>query len=411
MISIDFWQEILHTITSNKLRTLLTGFSVAWGMFILIVMIGAGNGFKNGMEAQFARGAVNNVWITGYSTSRPYKGLPEGRAIMFHNDDYDTLKNFEGIIAITGRLDADHLEDKSIMQYRKNYGVFELCSCHPDEDTVKQTSIEAGRFINRIDVDQFRKTVAISSVVRDALFKSVDPIGKYISIRGVPFEVIGVFRHAIEGNTRRIYMPITTRQRVFGGGDRIKNFGILLSDMNIDQLKTWESRIRKYFAVKYKFDPQDMRALFVNNNFKEYKRFMNLFSTISTVVWGIGIMTIIAGMMGVSNIMVIAVKERTHEIGIRKALGATPGSIVIQVISEAVLITGVAGFSGMSMGVLLLDFATKNISTFDYFKNPEVSAWIMLSAVAVIVISGALAGLAPALHAARIRPIVALRDE
>ncbi len=411
MFSIDFWQEILHTIGTNKLRTLLTGFSVAWGIFILIILMGAGNGFQNGIRAQFARGAVNDIWITGYSTSRPYNGLPAGRPIMFNNDDYEALKKFREIEAITGRLDADKLEDKSVMQFKENYGVFEMCSCHPDESIVKQTIIDQGRFINQIDIDQFRKTVAITSAVKDALFKNEDPLGKYITVRGVPFEVVGVFRHAIEGNSRRVYMPITTRQRVFNGGDRIKNFGLTLTDMTIGQIEDFETRIREYFGRKYKFDPLDLRALHVNDNFIEYKRFVGLFSTIGIVVWAVGIMTVIAGIMGVSNIMVIAVKERTHEIGIRKALGAAPGSIVAQVIAEAVLITGVAGFIGMSMGVFLLDFAAKTLPAFDYFKNPEVDAWIMLSAVAVIVVSGVLAGLAPGLHAAGIRPIVALRNE
>jgi putative ABC transport system permease protein len=411
MFSIDFLQEILHTIKTNKLRTCLTGFSVAWGIFILIILLGAGDGLQNGVKSQFSRGAVNSMWISPFYTSLPYNGLPEGRLIVFHNDDYEALKKFKEIEAITGRYDGETWEDKSVMQYKGNYGVFELCSCHPDQAIADQINMFQGRFINQIDIDQFRKTAAITDVVKDALFKNEDPLGKYFTVRGVPFEVVGVFRDASEQNSRRIYMPITTRQRVFNGGDRIKLFGVTLIDMNVGQIENFITRIREYFAKKYNFDPKDMRAVIINDVFKQYKQFMNLFSTIRIVVWIVGIMTIIAGIMGVSNIMVIAVKERTHEIGIRKALGATPGSIVSQIISEAVLITGVAGFLGMSIGVFLLDSVAKNIPAFDYFKNPGVDVRIMLSAVAVIVVSGVLAGLAPALHASRIRPIVALRDE
>jgi putative ABC transport system permease protein len=411
MFSIDFLQEILHTIKTNKLRTCLTGFSVAWGIFILIILMGAGNGLQNGIRAQFSRGAVNSMWISGFRTSKPFSGLAAGRWIVFHNDDYEALKKFKEVEAITGRYDEERWMDKSVMHYKENYGVFEMCSCHPAQAIADQINMDQGRFINQIDIDQIRKTAAITNVVKDALFKSEDPLGKYITVRGVPFEVVGVFRDASEQNSRRIYMPLTTRQRVFNGGNKIRYFGVTLIDMTVGQIENFMTRIREYFAKKYNFDPQDMRAVIINDVFKQYKQFMNLFATINTVVWAVGIMTIIAGIMGVSNIMVITVKERTHEIGICKALGATPGLIVAQILSEAILITGVAGFFGMSMGVFLLDFAAQNLPVFDYFKNPGVDLWIMLSAAAVIVISGALAGLAPALHAAGIRPIVALRDE
>jgi putative ABC transport system permease protein len=411
MFSIDFLQEILHTIKTNKLRTCLTGFSVAWGIFILIILMGAGNGLQNGIRAQFSRGAVNSMWISGFRTSVPFNGLAAGRWIVFHNDDYEALKKFKEVEAITGRYDEERWMDKSVMHYKENYGVFEMCSCHPAQAIADQINMDQGRFINQIDIDQIRKTAAITNVVKDALFKNEDPLGKYITVRGVSFEVVGVFRDASEQNSRRIYMPLTTRQRVFNGGNKIRYFGVTLIDMTVGQIENFMTRIREYFAKKYNFDPQDMRAVIINDIFKQYKQFMNLFATINTVVWAVGIMTIIAGIMGVSNIMVITVKERTHEIGICKALGATPGLIVAQVISEAILITGIAGFFGMSMGVFLLDFAAKNLPVFDYFKNPGVDVWIMLSAIGVIVISGALAGLAPALHAAGIRPIVALRDE
>jgi putative ABC transport system permease protein len=411
MFSIDFLQEILHTIRTNKLRTFLTGFSVAWGMFILIILLGAGNGLQNGVSAQFSRGAVNSLWVSPFRTSKPYNGLPEGRPIIFHNDDFEALKKFKEVVEITGRYDEEGWSEKSVMHYKENYGVFYMGSCHPAQKIVDQITVIEGRFINQIDIDQIRKTAAIDNFVKDALFKNEDPLGKFITVRGVPFEVVGVFRDASEQNARRIYIPITTRQHVFNGGDRVRLFGMTLIDMNVDQIENFMTRLREYFARKYNFDPQDMRAVNINDIFKEYKQFMNLFATISMVVWGVGIMTIIAGIMGVSNIMVIAVKERTHEIGIRKALGATPGSIVSQIISEAILITGIAGFFGMSIGVFILDFVAKNVPAFDYFKNPSVNAWVMLSAAAVIIISGALSGLAPALRAAGIRPIVALRDE
>jgi putative ABC transport system permease protein len=185
----------------------------------------------------------------------------------------------------------------------------------------------------------------------------------------------------------------------------------MLADMTAAQIESFERRLWNYFADKCNFDPRDTRAMAINDIFKQYKQNLNLFRTINIVIWIVGIMTVIAGIMGVGNIMVITIKERTHEIGIRKALGATPGSIVGQVITETILITGVAGLCGLSIGVFLLDFAAKNIPVFDYFKNPEVDLRILLSAMVVIIMSGVLAGLAPALRAAGIRPIEALRDE
>jgi putative ABC transport system permease protein len=407
MFSIDFLQEILHTMQTNKLRTFLTGFSVAWGMLILIIMLGVGNGFQNGVKSQFG-GAVNSLWITPFRTSMPYKGLPEGRRIEFHEDDYEAIKKFKEVIAITA---SNSWTGKSVIQYKENYGVFEMGACFPGLAKFGPDNLIQGRFINQIDIDQFRKTTAITSIVRDALFKNEDPLGKYITARGVPFQVVGVYRDPSEQNNRRIYIPLTTRQRVFNGGNRLTIIGVMLCDMTVGQIENFMTRVREYFAEKYTFNPLDLRAVNIYDIFKRYKQTINLFSAINIVVWVVGIMTVIAGIMGVSNIMVITVKERTHEIGIRKALGATPASIISQVISETVLITGIAGFFGMSMGVAALDFAAKNFTTFEYFKNPEVNMWVMLSAVAVIVAAGVLAGLAPALHAAGIRPIVALRDE
>lgn len=411
MISIDLLQEIVHTIQTNKLRTFLTGFSVAWGIFILIILMGAGNGIRNGVQDQFSRGASNSIWIVPFHTSRPYNGLPEGRPIIFHNDDYEALKELNEVEAITGRYDEEQFDDRSVMHHKGNYGVFYMGSCHPAQAITDQIMVDQGRFINHIDVDQIRKTAAIDHYVKDALFKNEEPLGKYITVRGVPFKVVGVFRDASEQNSRRIYIPISTRQRVFNGGDRIKLIGMTLTDMTVKQIENFITRIREYFARKYTYDPKDMRAIHVNDIFKQYKQFMDLFTTIKIVTWVVGIMTIIAGIMGVSNIMVIAVKERTHEIGIRKAIGATPASVITHILTEATLITATAGFFGMSMGVFILDCAAKNLPGFDYFKNPGVNIWIILSAAGVIILSGGIAGLAPAMHAAVIRPIVALRDE
>jgi putative ABC transport system permease protein len=407
----DKWQEIFETMKKNRLRTFLTGFSVAWGIFMLIILLGSGNGLENGVKKAFEGDATNTLWINPGQTSTAYKGLKAGRTIQFTNEDYDLMKEeIPYIDKISGRLNV--WQDNTV-SYKKEYGNFDIIACHPGYGYYETLDIINGRFINEDDITDFRKVVVIGKPVRDALFKDEEPLGKFIQVSGVPFKVTGVFSDVGgDRDMQRVYVPLSTAQRVFNYGNKIFTIGIVTQDIDMEASRAMTEDVRQTLAQRHKFDPEDQRAVFVWNNLEEYKKLMTLFASIRLFIWIIGIGTIIAGVVGVSNIMMIVVKERTNEIGIRKALGATPWSIVSLILLESVLITSFAGYIGLVMGVGLLELISPVFESSEtFFKNPEVDVSIALGATLVMVVSGMLAGFVPARKAAAIQPIEALRYE
>jgi putative ABC transport system permease protein len=407
----DKWQEIFETMKKNRLRTFLTGFSVAWGIFMLIILLGSGYGLENGVKKAFEGDAANTLWINPGQTSTAYKGMKTGRNIQFTNEDYDLIKqDIPFIDKISGRLSV--WQDNTI-SYNKEYGNFDIIACHPGYGYYETLDIINGRFINEDDINDFRKVVVIGVPVRDALFKGEEPIGKYVLVSGVPFKVTGVFSDAGgDRDMQRVYVPLSTAQRVYNFGNKIFTIGVVTQDISMEDSRAMVENVRHTLAQKHKFDPEDQRAVFIWNNLEEYKKLMGLFASIRLFIWIIGIGTIIAGVVGVSNIMMIVVKERTQEIGIRKALGATPWSIITLILLESVLITSFAGYIGLVMGVGLLELIAPVFENSDtFFKNPEVDIMTALGATAVMVVSGMLAGFVPARKAAAIQPIEALRYE
>lgn len=410
MFDLDTWQEIFGTIKKNKLRTFLTGFSVAWGIFMLIILLGSGKGFENGVKKQFAGDAVNSIWVYSGRTSKTYKGLKPGRIVKFTNKDYDdTKRKVKQIQYISSRYG---IGGSHSITYKDKYGSFDIVTVHPDTKFLEMVNVKKGRFINKIDIEKYRKITIISSIVKNALFKNnVKAIGKYININNIPFKVVGIFEDENERDNRRIYIPITTAQKVFNGSNRIRNIAFTTKGVTAKQSVKLVKEVRAQFAARHKFDRSDKSAIFINNNLDNLKKANNLFMGIRLFIWIIGIGTIIAGIVGVSNIMIIVVKERTKEIGIRKAIGATPGSIIFQILSEAIFITGIAGYFGLVLGVGLLQLISSNLQGSEFFLNPQVDFKIAISATLLLIFSGALAGFFPAKRASRIRPIVALRDE
>jgi len=408
MFDIDKWQEIFATIRKNKLRTFLTGFSVAWGIFMLIILLGSGRGLENGVRIQFERDATNSIWIYRGQTSMPYKGLKPGRRIQFTNEDYDyskqEIKNIENLSA---RLSVFRQRNIS---YKSEYGNYDIVAVHPGTKVLENVEIIEGRFVNDIDVKASRKVVAISTDVKKALFKEEEFLGKYIKINNIPFKVIGLFEDSSERDNQRVYISVSTAQKVFTGGNEIHNLAFTTGDATMEESMKIENDIRSKYSIRHKFDKNDQRALFINNNVEEYEKFQNLFAGIRLFVWIIGVGTIIAGIVGVSNIMLIVVKERTKEIGIRKAIGATPGSIIGLVLLESILITAFAGYVGLVLGVGLLELISPHIQS-EFFTNPEADFRIAVSATILLIVSGAIAGFVPARKASSIKPIEALRDE
>jgi len=410
MFDLDKWQEILSTIKKNKLRTFLTGFSVSWGIFMLIILLGSGNGLQNGVTSQFEQDATNSIWIYRGQTSMPYKGLKPGRQVIFTNDDYEaTKRDIPGAENVSSRF---NIWWQKQLSYGNEYATYDIITVHPATQELENVTMIEGRFLNDIDIEKRRKVVAISKVVQKALFKNEKEslVGKYIKINNIPFLVVGIFEDGNERDNDRVYIPITTAQRIFTGGREVHNLAFTTGSATVEESLEMADKVRDEFSKRHNFDKEDQRAIFINNNVENFKQFQNLFAGINLFVWIIGIGTIIAGIVGVSNIMIILVKERTKEIGVRKAIGATPQSIVGLVLFESILITSFAGYVGLVLGVGVLELISPHLKS-DFFMHPSADFRIAISATILLIFSGALAGFIPARKAAAIKPIEALRDE
>ena len=407
MIDFDKWQEIFSSIRRHPMRTALTSLGVFWGIFMLVILLGAGKGLQNGVEYQFRDDAINSVWIRRGTTSMPYNGLPKGRNITFTNEDFDVLvDNFEEIDQITGRY---YLSGDQMTAYKDKKLSFNTRAVHPGHQYLENTIMTKGRYINEQDIQDFRKVAVIGKIVKQDLFGDENPIGKEINIGGIIYTVVGTYKDTGGDNEMRIiYLPISTAQRVYAGDNTVHQLMFTTVDLPIEAISNLEQQVRASFARRHEFDVNDRRAINVFSAAENYQQFVNLFASIRVFVWFVGIGSIIAGIIGISNIMLIVVKDRTKEIGIRKALGATPRSIVSMILQEAILITAVAGYLGLVAGVGVIYLM--GAMAVEYFRNPAVSLGVGIAATIVLVISGALAGLMPAIKAANIQPIEAMRS-
>lgn len=410
MFDIDKWQEIFTTMAKNPLRTFLTAWSVAWGIWMLIILLGAGKGLQNGVQYKFQDDAINSIWIFPGETSIPHKGMQEGRRIQLTNEDYDDLDlRVEGVEHITGRHYPAGIRSVS---RGKEFGSFSVRGVHPGHKYLENTNIADGRYINQKDLDESRKVAVIGQLVKDALFKDEEALGEYIKINNLLFKVAGIFQdEGQEGEMELIYIPITTAQKTFNGANRMNQIMLTIGDADLEESQRLTDYIHQRLANRHNFSTEDKQAMNVRNNFERFKEIMSILNAIQVFIWIIGIGTILAGIVGVSNIMMILVKERTKEFGIRKALGATPWSIVSLILQESIFITSLAGYIGLILGIAALEFVGKLAGAGDFFRNPEVDLSIAIQATVLLIVCGALAGLIPALKAANIRPIVALREE
>ncbi|MBT8262557.1 MAG: ABC transporter permease [Bacteroidia bacterium] len=414
MFNIERWQEIFDTIRKNKLRTFLTGLSVASGIFILVVLLGFGQGMTNGVAKEFEQDATNRIAVWTGVTTVEYKGLNPGRFIELKNEDYDLLiKKYE-----------DDIEFKSsvfriwngIATYKNESGNYRVEGVYPDYQFIENASLSAGRFLNYDDHNGNEKVIVIGHKVYRDLFGKKEAIGEQVQISGINFKVVGVFTDpGGEREESKVFLPLSTSQRVFAGGNTIRNLGFTLKPQRTFQQAVRQSiiftnEIQSFLQERHIVAPEDESAIDTWNSLEEAKRYYDLMDMIKLFFWVVGICTIVAGVVGVSNIMLIIVKERTKEIGIRKAIGAQPWSIIGMILHESIFVTAIAGFLGLIFSMALLEVVGPNVEI-DYIVNPSVNFNVALTTVIVLIVAGALAGFFPAWRAARIKPIDALRDE
>lgn len=416
MFDIDKWQEILATIKKNKMRTFLTGFSVSWGIFMLMILLGSGNGLSNGVAANFMNDAVNAMWIWSGKTTIPYQGMQAGRNIRFYNQDFDNVSLLAGVESISGRFSLGNTR----YSYNNESGDYSTITCHPDLKEVENLVLNEGRFINKIDIIQKRKVVVLGADIKTALFKDSAAIGKYVKVNNVLFKVVGVSTEPGSTRNRNAYMPVSTAQIIFNGSNRLHSLALTIDASTLEESQLIEEEIRAILSERHKFDPKDESAIGLFNKLETYIQTMKIFQAIKIFIWIIGIGTLIAGIVGVSNIMLIVVKERTKEIGIRKAIGASPSSVISLIMLESIMITTIAGYIGLVLGTGLMEMINYLMTQSagpspsqgeSIFMNPTVDINIAISATILLIVAGAIAGYIPAKRAASIKPIVALRDE
>jgi putative ABC transport system permease protein len=416
----DNWLEIAGTLKQNKLRSFLTAFGVFWGIFMLIIMVAAGNGLYNGAMRDFQSLATNAVFLWTRPTTKPYKGFPRGRRFNFNNDDIVALRqHIPEIEYIAPRNQLGEFRQVTNVTRGLKNGAFNVFGDYPEIAHISLMDIVNGRFINPMDLNEKRKVAVIGTRVRGILFDpDEDPIGQSILIKGVYFKVIGVFESRKEGDeaeeeTQAIFIPFTIFQQAFNYGNLVSWFS-LTSRRDVPASEV-EKKAIALLAKRHQVAPDDAQAIGHWNTEKEYKKINHLFIGINALIWFVGTCTLIAGVIGVSNIMLYIVKERTREIGIRRAIGATPFAVVSQIILESVLLTTVAGYFGLVIAVGLTELTAFILrgagSGSEFFKNPEIDLTAASIALAVLIVSGALAGLIPAKRAVSVKPVEAIRNE
>jgi len=414
MFNLDQWQEIAATIRKNKMRTFLTAFSIAWGIFLLVVLLGAGSGFLNGVLYQWRDDAMNSFKITPGTTSMPYKGMKPGKKIQLTNEDFDKIaSNVEGVEHITARY---FLSGEYSIRYKLNHAKFTVRATHPGHLYYENTEITQGRFLNEKDLMERRKIAVIGANVVNILFKNDDPMGKWIEINQIPYKVVGIFDDA--GRVFEIsiiYIPISTAQMVYNGANKVHEILFTTGNASLKDTRLMFTQTKNILIEHHKFSPEDYRAINITNNNETMQKFLSMISGIKFFIWIIGVGTITAGIVGVSNIMMISINERTREIGIRKAIGATPGSIISLVLQESFVITLLAGYVGLVTGVVVVEIGSWAFEHFElqteFFRNPEIDFKTVITATIFLVLAGVIAGFFPARLAAKIKPVEALREE
>ncbi|MEC3905789.1 ABC transporter permease [Tamlana sp. 2201CG12-4] len=409
MFDLDLWREIFQSINKNRTRSLLSGFTVAFAILLFAILFGISNGLKNTFKEAFGTDANNSIVIYPGRTTKAYKGNQVGRRIRFKNEDRDFILDKFGnkVQYFTSKV------NRSVsVSFKGEKNDYEVRGVYPEYMFIENNKVKDGRYINQNDIDTRSKVVVIGRVVENELFYRVNPIGKYINIGGILYKVVGVFTDDEGDNEENvIYMPISTTQFIYGNNDFIDMMHLTYNpEMNADQALAFGNSIKKSLKDKFEVARNDQRAIRLFNMAQGAKQVDVMTFSLTIIILVIGFGTLIAGIVGISNIMIFIVKERTKEIGIRKALGASPRSIVSIILIESIIITAIAGYVGLLIGVGVLEIVGPSLETY-FIKDPSVSNSLVVGATITLIIAGAIAGYLPAKKASRIKPIVALRND
>lgn len=419
---IDQFQEIIDTLKKNKMRTTLTGLSVSWGIFILIVLLGAGNGLKNGVMQNFSTRAVNRINLWPGTTSLPYNGLKSERMLRFTENEVSAIENQ----VEESRLITPRYSTNQTIAYGAEYGSYSIVGVMPSFSEIEKLIIpsEKGRFINELDINNLNKVIVLDKKIADVLFRNEDPLGKMVKVGKIMFKVVGVNTKQAQFGGSNAYIPFSVSQTIFNPSKKFWQITFTVDGLATEaENDRFNESLRTMMGRLMNFNPEDEQALYINNAQADYVETMKIFGGLTLFVTIIGILTLIAGIVGVSNIMLVSVKERTREIGIRKAIGATPFSILKTIILESITITTIFGYIGMMFGIGLTELINfvmvqsangKPVTDepqMSVFTNPTVDVGYAVFATIVLIIAGVIAGYLPARKAVRVQPIEAMRQE
>ncbi|TRO64217.1 ABC transporter permease [Christiangramia sabulilitoris] len=420
MFSRDRWSEIIEALTANWFRTVLTAFGVLWGIFILVILLAAGKGLENGVKQGFSGIATNTMFMWTQVASKPYKGMPKGRRFSYDMDDVTAIKDqVPGLRFVSPRNQLGGFGGANNVVRGLNTGAFNVYGDYPEIIQQEPMDITTGRFINYSDINDKRKVAVIGEGVKTTLYDSgEDPLGTYIKINGVNFMVIGTYKKKsqggdIEEGQKQIFVPFTAFSQAFNRGDKVGWMAITARDgYSITELK---ENIIDIVKTRHTIHPEDDRAIGNFDLYQEFSKVNGLFIALKAVAYFVGVLVLLSGIIGISNIMLIVVKERTNEIGVRRALGATPWSIRGQILMESVFLTIISGMAGIILATAVIWLVNIQLSGMDtsemMFLNPSVNLGVVMIALSILIISGLLAGLIPAQQAIRVKPVDALRTE
>jgi putative ABC transport system permease protein len=413
----DSWQEIWQTLRKNPLRALLTACGVFWGMFMLLVLLGLGTGLERGVVRSLGGMAMHSVYVWSQRTSLPFRGLQPGRYVRFDNADIEAIRRVPGVEHVAPRLQLGGWREGQSVSRGAVTGNFNVMGDTPEYMRVEPLIMTRGRFVNALDMGEERKVAVVGELVVSQLFaRDENPIGQYIQVRGVHFRIVGELRSLKSGDEGEklratVFIPFSTFQSAFNQRDRVGWFTIGAS--HAEPALFVEKGVKAALAERHRIHPDDQQAFGSFNAADKFAKIQGLFGGIRVFVWGVGALTLLAGMLGVSNILLITVKERTKEIGIRKALGATPGSIVAMVVKESMALSALAGYAGLVAAVLCLEGFARGLESMPNapVARPGVDLTAALLAQTLLLVAGLMAAIMPARHAARVHPVQALRAE